>query len=232
MVTPVEPVEGFEAFGVTAFTTTREAGTFGLSSADPMGEVMTRWRLLFNDLAGDAYGIGVAPQEHGDAVLAHATPWQGILITPPADGHATLERGVALAVTVADCIPIFLAHPSGAVAILHAGWRGVVAKIVHAGIRTLGRAGIPPDELHMHLGPAICGRCYEVSAEVRAQLTGETANRPGHVDLRALVAEDAAAAGVRAISVSPYCTRCDNDRFFSHRAGDAGRQLSVILAKR
>jgi hypothetical protein len=92
------------------------------------------------------------------------------------------------------------------------------------------RRKIAPDELMLHLGPAICVRCYEVSAEVRAQLTGETANRPGNVDLRSLLAEHAHEAGVQRITVSPYCTKCDNDRFFSHRAGDTGRQVGVIVA--
>jgi copper oxidase (laccase) domain-containing protein len=82
----------------------------------------------------------------------------------------------------------------------------------------------------VHLGPAICGRCYEVSAKVRAELTGQPANRAGNVDLRSLLAEHAQEAGVLKVTMSPYCTRCDNDRFFSHRAGDTGRQVGVIVA--
>jgi YfiH family protein len=230
--TPVDPIPELSKLGITAFTTTRDAGTFSLSGTDPIGEVMTRWTTLLRDLAGEARGIAIAPQIHGDTVLAHATSWEGFLRTRPADGHATIERGVALAVSIADCVPIFLAHPSGPVAILHSGWRGTAAKIINEGIRTLGNAGLPPDELHMHLGPAICGRCYEVSEDVRTQLTGEQANRPGCVDLRALIIEDAQAAGITKITVSPHCTRCDNDRFYSHRAGDAGRQVAVILAPR
>lgn len=227
----IQPVEEFAALGVRAFTTTRAAGTFGLAGDDPVGEVMGRWTALLNDLSGDARGICVAPQVHGAVVLAHATPWQGFLRTAPADGHTTLERGVALAVSAADCAPVFLAHPpTGAVAIAHSGWRGTEAKIVHAAIRVLGRAGIAPDELHVHVGPAICGRCYEVSADVRSRLTGEECTRPGNVDIRSLIAEDARSAGVLKVSVSPWCTRCDNDRFFSHRAGDAGRQIAVIVA--
>lgn len=232
MQTPHDPIPELAHLGVTAFTTTRDAGSFSLAGTDPVGEVMTRWSNLLNDLATDAHGLAVAPQVHGDAVIAHATPWDGLLRTRPADGHATVERGVALSVTIADCVPIFLAHSSGAIAILHSGWRGTAAKIVHQGIRTLSNAGLSPDELHMHLGPSICGRCYEVSADVRTQLTGEPANRPGGVDLRALIVEDAKAAGLRHITVSPWCTRCDNDRFFSHRAGDAGRQLAVLLVNR
>lgn len=215
--------------GVLAFTTTRDAGTFGLSGSDPVGEVMNRWTGLLADIG--ERGICVAPQIHGDRVLPHVTPWDGILRTQPADGHATQERGLALAITVADCAPIFIAHPSGAVAIVHSGWRGTEARIIDQAIRLLGRVGLSPDELRVHIGPAICGRCYEVSADVRARLTGEASNRPGNVDIRSLIAEQASAAGVTRISVSPSCTRCDNGSFFSHRAGDTGRQISVIVAK-
>ena len=70
-----------------------------------------------------------------------------------------------------------------------------------------------------------------MSADVREQLTGMPANRPGHVDLRLLLAEHARAAGVKDLTVSEFCTRCDNDRFFSHRAGDTGRQVAVIIAR-
>lgn len=229
MQTPVEMVPELAAAGALAFTTTRAAGTFGLSGADPVGEVMQRWTLLLADTG--ARGICVAPQVHGDTVLAHVLPWDGFLRTAPADGHATQERGLALAVTVADCAPVFIAHPSGAVALVHSGWRGTEARIIHQAIRVLGRAGLAPDELVVHIGPAICGRCYEVSADVRSRLTGEECNRAGNVDIRSLIAEQAASAGVSAISVSPLCTRCDNDSLFSHRVGDTGRQIAVIVAK-
>ncbi|MDQ6738535.1 MAG: polyphenol oxidase family protein [Gemmatimonadota bacterium] len=229
MDTPVEIVPGLEELGILAFTTTREAGTFGLAGTDPVGEVLGRWVALTAEIG--ARGICVAPQVHGDTVLPHVTPWDGFLRTRPADGHATQERGIALAVTLADCAPVFIAHPSGAVAIAHSGWRGTEARIIHQVIRTLGLVGLPPDELLVHVGPAICGRCYEVSADVRARLTGETSNRPGNVDIRSLIAEHAAEAGVARISVSGSCTRCDNETFYSHRAGDTGRQIGVIVAK-
>ncbi|MDQ2889897.1 MAG: polyphenol oxidase family protein [Gemmatimonadota bacterium] len=229
MQTPVQIVSQLEHLGVLAFTTTRAAGTFGLAGTDPVGEVLGRWTKLLNEIG--ARGICVAPQVHGDTVIAHGTPWDGFLRTRPADGHATQERGLALAVTVADCAPVFLAHDSGAIAIVHSGWRGTEARVVHQAIRALGRAGIAPDELTVHVGPAICGRCYEVSADVRARLTGETSNRAGNVDIRSLIADHAAEAGVARVSVSESCTKCDNGSFFSHRAGDTGRQIAVIVAK-
>lgn len=113
---------------------------------------------------------------------------------------------------------------------VHAGWRGTAARILEQVVARFAEKGLPGGELHVHLGPAICGRCYEVGPDVYEQLTGWQTTRNRHVDLRALLAEQAKAAGVRRVSVSVYCTRCDNDRFYSHRAGDAGRQVSVIAS--
>jgi copper oxidase (laccase) domain-containing protein len=135
-----------------------------------------------------------------------------------------------MAVTVADCVPVFLAHPSGAIALLHSGWRGTAARIVECGIAALVARGFPAAEILMHTGPAICGQCYEVSADVYAELTGKNPGKPTTIDLRALIADHARAQGVRQISASTSCTRCNNDRFFSHRAGDPGRQLGVMLS--
>lgn len=233
MQTPAEVVPEMAVLGILAFTTTRAAGSFGMTGAEPVGEVMNRWSTLMRDLSGEASGICIAPQVHGTRVVPHVATWEGLLRTGPADGHATTERGVALAVTGADCAPVFLAHPpTGAVAIVHSGWRGTEAKVVLEAVRLLGRVGVAPDELHVHVGPAICGRCYEVSADVRSRLTGEPCTRSGNVDIRSLIAADVRDAGVAHVSVSPSCTRCDADRFFSHRGGDAGRQISVIVASR
>lgn len=227
---PKEEVPGFATFGIRAFTTTRDAGTFNLSGADSAGEVMNRWTLLQDNLSQHARRLVTGRQVHGAHVITHRGGWEGFLRTGEADGHLAAERGIALAVSVADCVPIFIAHPSGLVSVLHSGWRGTVGRIIDSGIRAYVRLGLAPDELRIHLGPAICGRCYEVSADVRSQLTGQEANRPGNVDIRSLIAEHATEAGVQDVTVSSECTKCDNDRFFSHRAGDTGRQLAVIVA--
>jgi copper oxidase (laccase) domain-containing protein len=136
-----------------------------------------------------------------------------------------------MAVTIADCVPVFVAHPGGATAMLHSGWRGTAAGILARGVVTFTAAGLRAGDLLVHLGPAICGRCYEVSPDVYAQLTGRAVDRPSTVDLRELLAAQAAALGVRRVTASAACTRCDNDRFYSHRAGDEGRQLGVIVAE-
>jgi YfiH family protein len=226
-----EAIPDFESWGIRAFTTTRDAGTFSLSGSDPVGEVMSRWTALEREMSDVARRIASIRQVHGERVLVHTGGWQGWLRAGEADGHIAAEKGTALAIGIADCVPVFIAHPSGVVALVHSGWRGTASRITASAIELLARYGHPADELAIHLGPAICGRCYEVSADVRERLTGQPATRPGHVDLRSLIAEHASALGVRKISVSSACTRCDNDRFFSHRAGDAGRQIGVIAAQ-
>lgn len=228
----VEVVDDFTSFGVHAFTTTRQAGSFSTQSDEPVGVVMARWSAV-RDTAAErgVKRLATAAQVHGAHVLVHAPGWDGWLRGPQADGHVVTERGTAVAVSIADCVPVFLAHPSGAIALLHSGWRGTAARIVEQGIAALAQRGFPASELRMHLGPAICGTCYEVSPDVYRQVTGESVATPRPVDLRAVIAGHARAAGVSHTTRSALCTRCDNDRFFSHRAGDAGRQISVVFAE-
>jgi YfiH family protein len=229
LLTGGEVVESFAALGITAFTTGRAAGTFGLQSEEPVRDVMGRWSALRTLLGGAVVRLATAAQVHGCEVTMHAAGWRGWLRGDAADGHLSAVRGTAMAVTVADCVPVFIAHPAGAAAVLHSGWRGTEARITDVAITALTSLGFSAGAMRVHCGPAICGQCYEVSADVATRLTGEPAKGPTRVDLRALIAEHARARGVREISVSPLCTRCDNDRFFSHRAGDAGRQLGVLL---
>ncbi|HJQ21599.1 MAG TPA: polyphenol oxidase family protein [Gemmatimonadaceae bacterium] len=226
-----EVIDDFSAFGVHGYTTTRAFGTFGAGGTDAVREVMGRWDAVVADAASRGVRrLATAKQVHGASVIVHVPGWEGWLRCLEGDGHASTARGTALAVTIADCVPVFLAHPSGAVALLHSGWRGTAARIVERGIDVLAHRGCPTTELRMHLGPAVCGACYEVSAEVYAKVTGESTAAPRTVDLRAIIAEHARARGVAHVSISPWCTRHHNDRFFSHRAGDAGRQIAVLLA--
>lgn len=225
-----EPIAEFESIGVNAFTTTREAGSFSLISEEPVKTVMQRWSALQADLSADAVSLISLRQVHGTRILVHEGGWSGWLRSGEADGHIATSRGIALAVSIADCVPVFLAHESGVVGLLHSGWRGTAGRIVRDAINLMTQTGLAANEIRIHLGPAICGRCYEVDAEVRAQLTGRPATRSGNVDLRSLIAEHASELGVQKISVSPECTKCDNKVFFSHRAGDAGRQVAIIVA--
>jgi len=227
---PGEPVDGLMVDGVRAFITTRAAGTFGTSGDEPVHEVMGRWAALVAELRRFGPRLASAHQVHGSRVVTHGAGWEGWLRMPAADGHVAPTAGTALAIVVADCVPVFLAHASGAVALLHAGWRGTAARILEAGVDALRRQGVPPRELHLSLGPAICGRCYEVSPDVYERVTGGAVSQPTRVDLREILARQARELGISRIHASQGCTRCDNDRFFSHRAGDRGRQVAVIVA--
>jgi YfiH family protein len=225
---PREVVPELEALGVEAFTTTRHAGTFGTGGNDPVSEVMSRWNSLVAELRLLAPRFATAAQVHGNHVVSHAGGWEGWLRVPAADGHLSTTPGTAFAVTVADCVPVFIAHPSGAIALLHSGWRGTASRITECAIATFRSLGLSPSDLHIHLGPSICGDCYEVSPDVYSQLTSRPVSSPTTVDLRSLIASHARSAGVRQITISPFCTRHHNELFFSHRAGDAGRQVAVM----
>jgi YfiH family protein len=196
---------------------------------------MARWDALRASLQhampASAARFATAQQVHGTRVVEHEGAWEGWLRVSDADGHFAPRRGTAMAVTIADCVPVFIAHPEGAVALLHSGWRGTAARIVERALAAFSRQGLAAADLRLHLGPAICGACYEVSADVATALTGVAASGPQRIDLRELIADHARRGGVRAITTSQWCTRCDNARFFSHRAGDAGRQVGVIVAR-
>jgi len=228
-----EVVDDFASYGIHAFTTTRALGSLSTLSDEPVGEVMARWDAVRGYAKSKGVPrFGTAAQVHGARIIVHEPGWDGWLRSHEADGHVSMTPGTAMAVTIADCVPVFIAHPSGACAILHSGWRGTAARIVEHGIAALAHRGLPSSELRIHLGPAICGKCYEVSPNVIQALTGRTTSAPEPVDLRALIASHARAAGVDHVTISTSCTRHHNERLFSHRAGDRGRQVAVIFATR
>lgn len=202
----------------------------GLAGSQPVASALARWWRL-RDFAG-ASGIAFARQVHGADVIVHDCAPGGILLCPPADGHATLRPDLLLAVSVADCVPIFVAAETPrAVTLLHAGWRGIAAGILESGLAALARLGAgDPDALRVHFGPSICGDCYEVGPEVHAALGHAPPGPNAPIDLKTVLAQRAIAAGVAAdrISRSAWCTRCDRDAFFSHRGGDAGRQVAIL----
>lgn len=201
----------------------------GLFRDTPSGVAQERWRTL-RMLTGMPTAVH-ARQVHGARVLVHDPLPAGLLVADDADGHVTTTAGVLLTVSVADCVPIALvAERPRAVAVLHAGWRGTAAGVLEEGIAAFRRLGAPPGSVWVHLGPAICGACYEVGSEVHAALGLPRPDHNAPVDLRAVLAARALRAGVPATQLtrSAWCTRCDGAHFFSHRAGSSGRQLMVI----
>ena len=166
------------------------------------------------------------------AVVDPAPPF-GFCVSGEMDGLASDRPGVLLTVTTADCVPVFLIDPvSGGFALLHAGWRGALAGIVEHGIQTLEALnGASRAEMRVHLGPAICGECYEVGPEVLREF-GRPGTDHGILDLRAWLTEETIRSGVpaSAISASSWCTRCSADLLHSHRGsqGTAGRMAAFL----
>lgn len=199
---------------------------------EPARRVMDRWLGFLEELGPEFASAVLARQVHGAALAEHAAPARGLTLLHDRDGHLTDRAGVLLAVTVADCVPIYLAHPeSGAVALLHAGWRGLGAGIVGRGVTALSAlAGCAAPDLIMHCGVAICGSCYEAGPEVVEALTGRRPQAAAQVDLRELAAGQARERGVGQITASTWCTAHDPERFYSHRAsrGRDGRMVAYL----
>lgn len=156
---------------------------------------------------------------------------------PEADALVTTQRDVALAIFTADCVPIFIVDvTTPAIGIAHAGWRGTLARIA---VNTLARMetlfGTVAANCQIHLGPSIQKCCYTVSAELLTEFTdhfGSTVASGTNLSLQSSNVNQLVEIGLptAAISVSPFCTACRTDLFYSHRAedGQTGRMLSFI----
>jgi YfiH family protein len=202
----------------------------GLWSDAPVGEVMSRWRAFRTAIPGfDAVVLG--NQVHGIAVETVGAA-RGWLQVDGIDGWVTTSPGVLLTVTVADCVPVYLAVPGRGIALLHAGWRGTAGGILEAGVRRLTEVtNVAARDLIMHCGVGICGACYEVGSEVMRGC-GVPAEGPGpwHLDLRERLTREATALGVGRVSVSAWCSAHDRPSFYSHRAsrGSDGRMVAYF----
>ena len=224
--------------GATALFTTRRGGvstgpyeSLNLGRfTDDAPDAVTRNRVHVQDELGVRFAYG--RQVHGRTVLSHtdAPPPDGY-VAPDADGQATNLRGIAPMVLTADCVPIALAG-GGAVAMLHAGWRGLAANIVAEGVAALRGLG-GDGRLSAAIGPGAGPCCYEVSDDVRDAFAGYGADaRNGrNLDLKEVARRQLAAAGVDDVADVGLCTICsDPALFFSHRRdhGVTGRQAGIV----
>jgi YfiH family protein len=201
----------------------------GALTADDPARVVENRRRLCAAAGAEPEGATMAWQQHG-AEVRRARPW-GIL-TPGAahdrcDGLWSDRPGQAMLVLTADCVPLVLARASGtrpAVTVLHAGWRGMLAGIVEAGVEALGGGA-----LAAAVGPGIGPCCYEVGEEVAEpfrQRFGEDVVRSGRLDLWTSAERALRVAGVERVDRFDRCSACEPETFFSHRRdrGRTGRQ--------
>jgi YfiH family protein len=142
-----------------------------------------------------------------------------------ADGQSTALRGSAPAVLVADCLPIALAA-GGAVAMLHAGWRGLAAGVIEEGVRALRDVG-GDGVISAAIGPGAGPCCYEVGEEVLSVF-----DAPGpNLDLKAIARARLERAGAGVVHDVGLCTICSApELFYSHRRdhGITGRQAGIV----
>jgi YfiH family protein len=168
----------------------------------------------------------------------HVLPADGPVPVRTADAIVTDRDDVALAIMVADCLPVLLADPvAGVVAVAHAGRRGLLDGVLEATLEQMGTLGARAEDTTASIGPAICGSCYEVPEEMREDAarrvpaTGATTRwgTPA-LDLRAgavSVLEDAGVPAA-AIDADHTCT-LEDERFFSYRrSARTGRFAGVL----
>jgi YfiH family protein len=172
-------------------------------------------------------------QVHGVRVVDAAADTAGA----SADGAYTDQREVVIAIMTADCLPIFLCDRRGeAIALLHAGWRGLASGVIDVGVQAMGIKG---ERLLAHLGPAIGPSAYEVGDDVHQAFVQRDPGAArafrdagaGHwmADLYELARRRLSALGVTQITGGEHCTFRDERRFFSYRRdGVTGRMASLI----
>lgn len=187
--------------------------------------VLENRRLLEEQLG---QSIQYMEQVHGDSV---ALIGASTIDAPTADALLTQESGIALAVMVADCIPLLLFN-AGAVAAVHVGRRGLLNGVA---IKTLNKLrSLDSSPVTAVIGPSICGSCYEVSQEIFNEVTdrypASSARTPSggfSLDLAKALTHELIENGVTAIDES-RCTVEDDSLFSYRRDGKTGRQVGIV----
>ena len=198
----------------------------GRMTGDDVERVDENRRLLCAAIGADPERLALNRQVHSTLVRRAEPGARG----EPGDGLWTDEPDVPILAMSADCLPIALARTEGepAVAVLHAGWRGLLAGIVRVGAETLG------GRLQAAVGPAIGPCCYEVGTEVSepfASAFGADVVPGGKLDLWSAAERALNAAGVDDVLRTDVCTCCNPDRFFSHRRTGKPRGVQGVIAR-
>ncbi|MFC9635974.1 peptidoglycan editing factor PgeF [Streptomyces mirabilis] len=207
----------------------------GGAVGDDPDAVRTNRELAAKSLGLDPALVVWMNQVHGPDVAVVDGPWLSAEI-PPVDAVVTARRGLALAVLTADCTPVLLADPvAGIAAAAHAGRPGMVAGVVPAAVRAMVELGAEPERIVARTGPAVCGRCYEVPDEMRAEVAAtepaayaETSWGTPAVDVTAGVHAQLERLGVCDRAQSPVCTLESDDHFSYRRDRTTGRLAGYV----
>lgn len=214
-------------------------------------KVAAQWRAL-RDAAGlPAEGLAFTHQVHGTLVRGVSAADRRLppLLQVPADcdGLITAEKNVPLCIFTADCVPVLLCDKeAGVVCAVHSGWKGTVKDMMGSAVAALLSYGAHKENIFAAVGPAASQCCFETGPEVKEAveaLLGADAEGlcppeegvPGKfmVDLKEANRRRLVQLGIPAahIDVSPECTICQSDVYWSHRAtkGVRGTQASIIM---
>lgn len=207
----------------------------GGAVGDDPDAVRTNRELAAKSLGLDPDLVVWMNQVHGADAAVVDGPW-GSSDVPSVDALVTARRGLALAVLTADCTPVLLVDPvAGITGAAHAGRPGMVAGVVPAVVRAMVELGAEPARIVARTGPAVCGRCYEVPADMRADVAAvepaayaETSWGTPAVDVTAGAHAQLGRLGVRDREQSPVCTRESGDHFSYRRDRTTGRLASYV----
>jgi YfiH family protein len=200
----------------------------GRKTGDDVERVDENRRLACAEIGADAEQLALNYQVHSATVFRARPGARG----EKGDGLWTDEPGLPVLAMSADCLPLALARADGttpAVAVLHAGWKGLLAGVVEAGVSALGGGS-----LTAAVGPAIGPCCYEVRDDVaepfRARF-GRDIVREGRLDLWRAAELALAEVGVQHVERMDMCTACHPELFFSHRRDGKPRGVQGVLAR-
>jgi YfiH family protein len=176
-------------------------------------------------------------QVHGRTVAVVDAPQEGPV--PATDALVTAVPGLALVVMAADCVPVLLADErTGVIAAAHAGRVGARIGIIGRTLEAMRSLGARTEHISALLGPAVCGRCYEVpahmQADVEAHLPGSASRtRAGApaLDVRAGLRRALLAEGIAAVAQDPRCTMESAELFSHRRQAPTGRLAGVIWSE-
>ncbi len=221
----------------------------GQSRGDDPANVAENYRILGRAMGFDPMKLVLTKQIHSDIVRVVDRGEWGLHMVPgtaaQCDALVTADPGTALAIFTADCTPVLLWDSvTGAVGAAHAGWRGTAADIAGKTVATMVAAfGCDPRHIHAAIGPNLGPCCFETDADVPEAMVetyGDAAKaqiravgNKFYVNLKEINALALRRAGVSQIEISTACTKCDPERFWSHRVHGAtrGAQGAIIVCK-
>ena len=223
----------FENFGARSLFTTRkyDMSFEGKGRKNAYANIKIKPGQLICPLQVHKDSIFLVDEEHGGrGAYERATAIQDT------DALMTGVRALPLAILTADCLPVFILDPEKrAIAMIHAGWKGLHQKIIAKTVQKMTENFLSePSHLVAALGPAIRSCCYEVGKEFCTYFQGDTSSRNSKYffDLAGAAVAQLKEGGLRGSHIydSRICTACRNDEFFSFRkeADRAGRSMSFM----